>query len=197
METAALVISIFAVLLSLIVAGWAIYLQWSMFKATTGQLAAIGKENASLGERKAMSLGQLHETATSTRGSIESTIMPLVSMLRKTPDEQPAAPAATADQQAAVRAWRVRRAIGSLTLLRGTPLFLELLGPGEPPRDVKAFLEEFKARGGDWDDGVLVSGVALALGLFRDDVEEMLPNDLGREVREVLRAEEPRSGASE
>lgn len=81
METAALVISVFAVLLSVIVAGWAVYLQWSMFKATTDQLNLIGKENASLGERIAASLGQLHETTTSTRNTLDAMIGQLVSGL--------------------------------------------------------------------------------------------------------------------
>jgi len=136
MDVAALVISIFAILLSVIVAGWAIYLQWCMFKATTDQLNLIGKENASLGERIAMSLGQLHETATTTRGRLDTAMDQLVSGLLGR--GAPAAEGAAAEPEqigGSSDAWRVEQAVRVFRPLRAAPRVLEYLAGGARDAD--------------------------------------------------------------
>ena len=119
MDTAALVISIFAVLLSVIVAGWAIYLQWCMFRATTDQLTAIGKENASLGERIAMSLGQVHETTSATSSRLDGIMGQVVSgLLERVPPSLEPAGAETRGIRRDPTGWRLQRAAA---VLRGRP----------------------------------------------------------------------------
>jgi hypothetical protein len=134
MDAAALVISIFAVLLSLIVAGFAIGLQWRMFNATSQQLNLIGKENASLGERIAMSLGQLHETATSTKSRLDTTMGQLVSGLLERVAPWPQAVGAERRQiQRDPGGWRLQRAAA---VLRGRPVARVVVGYlASSPRD--------------------------------------------------------------
>jgi hypothetical protein len=145
MDVAALVISILAVLLSVIVAGWAIYLQWCMFKATTDQLNLIGRESARLGESLSRLLGQIHEATTTTRGSIESTFLPLVSLLKGVHEERPGASGkALAGAAEEVRresdAWRVERAVATLSPIVAAPAVLQYLSAG--PRQVATLAGE-------------------------------------------------------
>ena len=135
MDVAALVISIVAVLLSVIVAGWAIYLQWCMFRATTDQLTAIGKENASLVERMAMSLGQIHEVATGTRSSLDATVSQLVSgLLERLGQPAEAAGTGSGRTHRDVEEWRVGQAASVLCGLRGASAIVGHLAGGA--RDV-------------------------------------------------------------
>ena len=69
MDEAALIIAIVALVLSVIVTGFGMALQWFMFRASTDQLTNIGKESAGISERIARSLGEIHETTATTRGA--------------------------------------------------------------------------------------------------------------------------------
>lgn len=143
METAALVISVFAVLLSVVVAGWAIYLQWSMFKASTDQLNLMGKENARLGQTIATSLGQLHETATTTRSRLDTTLDQLISGLLGRGAPGLGGPAEPPEKlHAELQAWRVEQAV---TILRDFPTaraVLQSLGGGA--REVPSVIAELR-----------------------------------------------------
>jgi hypothetical protein len=198
MDVAALVISIVAVLLSVVVAGWAIYLQWSMFRATTDQLTAIGKENARLGEEVSRSLGQIHEAATGTRGTVESTFLPLVSLLsnvtgqpQRAPGREPAAAAEQAEPR--MQRWLIEQAVTVLGVAAAAPLLVEHLsvapraldGLGQRLLDLRP--EAWDKQRWEWDV-VLVVGVLLALGLLDIDREKgtvsLLP--AGNEIRARL-----------
>ena len=168
MDTAALVISILAVLLSVIVAGWAIYLQWCMFKASTDQLNLIGKENASLGERIATSLGQLHETAITTRSRLDAMMGQLVSGLlaRASPSPEPAG-AETREIQRDPAGWRLQRAAA---VLRGRPA-------------ARVVVEYLASRPRDWRD----LGAEL-FDLRPDARDQQDPRDAIRWALEVVAA---------
>jgi hypothetical protein len=154
MDTAALVISIFAVLLSLIVAGFAIGLQWRMFNATSQQLNLIGKENASLGERIATSLGQLHETATTTRRRLDTALDQLVSGLLGRVAPSAEAPAGVAgESRGDLDAWVVERGARLLQRFRAAPALLEYLGGGAPTNADTAVQQLLQLRPEDRDEG--------------------------------------------
>ena len=70
MDVAALIVSVVAVFLSVIVAGFAMGLQWLMFRASTDQLTSIGKENAALVANVATSLGKIQQTTTITQDTV-------------------------------------------------------------------------------------------------------------------------------
>ena len=178
MDVAALIISIFAVLLSLIVAGFAIGLQWLMYNATTRQLSLIGKESASLAERIAKSLGELHETATSTRSRLDATLDQLVSGLlgRPTPpgEEDGGEKQAT---QGDWGAWRVERAVKTLGPFAAAPALLQYLSAA--PRHVgtlRGDLLNLMPDGGNkeiWRADVLaVLAALMALGFLLQGPEE-------------------------
>lgn len=178
METAALVISIFAILLSVIVAGWAIYLQWSMFKATTDQLVAIGKENASLGQRIARSLGRLQETAATTRSRLDATMEQLVSGLLGRAAPALGGPAEPPEKlHAELQAWRVEQAVRVFRGLRAAPRVLEYLAGGaRDSNDLGTQLVELRPEGEDedpwmWDIAAII-GVFNALDLLAVDGEK-------------------------
>jgi len=136
METAALVISVFAVLLSVVVAGWAIYLQWSMFKASTDQLNLIGRENARLGQTIATSLGELHETTTTTRSTLDLTMGQLVSGLLERGGRSPKPAGAEAEEiQRDWDGWRVEQAVRVFRSFRAAPRVLEYLAGGARDAD--------------------------------------------------------------
>jgi hypothetical protein len=156
MDVAALVISIFAVLLSVIVAGWSVRLQLLMFRATTDQLMAIGKENASLAERIAKSLGQLHEAATSTRSSLDKTIDQLLSAVlsRSTaPASSEAGGAEVGESQPGPEERRVQRAVMFLRTYRSAPVILgELAGGFIDVRTLGTERARLRAETGDDED---------------------------------------------
>ena len=192
METAALVISVFAVLLSVVVAGWAIYLQWCMFKATTDQLNLIGKENASLGERIAMSLGQLHETTTTTRSRLDSTMGQLVSGLLGRVGASVEEPPVVDDVQLDRKAWAVDRAMWILQEFPESRAIVEYFEAGVRPSaavesDLAALApkdEEAK----DWDAFVMVVlGLLRTLDLLRLDGDSLSLTVEGRQLAERLR----------
>ena len=70
MDEAALIVAIVAVVLSVVVAGFGMLLQWLMFRASTDQLTNIGKENAALVTSIAMSLGTIQKTTTITQDTV-------------------------------------------------------------------------------------------------------------------------------
>jgi hypothetical protein len=191
MDVAALVISVFAILLSVIVAGWAIYLQWCMFKATTDQLTAIGKENASLAERIAKSLGQLHEAATSTKGSLDRTIDRLLSAVVARPTLGSAA--APADEQLDQGQWRIQRAKEFFGEDRAACGILRYLTPdGRERAEFTAYLTgpDFpREDAAQWIMDVGTTFVALAaLDLIDLDAgrDRVVLTDVGREVARAL-----------
>ena len=175
MDVAALVISIFAVLLSLIVAGFAIGLQWRMFNATSQQLNLIGKENASLGERIAASLGQLHETASITRSRLDATLDQLVSGLlgRAAPSAEGAGAEVRRLQPDPV-GWRIEQAAMVFELAPAAPAVLEYLaGDGRDTGTLATQLFELRPESWDkqrWEkDVVVVASVLVALDLLDID----------------------------
>jgi len=179
MDVAAVVISIFAVLLSLIVAGFAIGLQWRMFNATSEQLNLIGKENASLGERIATSLGQLHETATTTRSRLDATLEQLVSGLLGRVAPSAEARAGVGDEaRGDLDAWVVEQGADVLQRFGAAPAVLEYLARGAliDANAAARQLIELKPEGTDkrkWDmDLAGVMAVVEALGLLRLDPEK-------------------------
>ena len=179
MDVAALVISIFAVLLSLIVAGFAIGLQWRMFSATSQQLNLIGKENASLGERIAMSLGQLHESATTTRSRLDATMEQLVSgLLARVAPSSDAAGAEPKEIQGDPQGWRIQQAALVLEDIPGARDILEYLAGG--PRDARTAGTELMDLGpqAGWDkagwewQATTVVGVLKALDMLGYDEDK-------------------------
>lgn len=180
METAALVISIFAVLLSLVVAGFAIGLQWMMFNATTRQLNLIGKENASLGERIAASLGQLHETTTITRSRLDATMDQLVSGLL-TGGAIPAEGAGAPTQRVVpdLDRWRIDQAAEILRAFRAAPAMMEYLATDA--RDARTIGAQLLDLAPQTDDALMwkidvpaVINILLALELVALDADKML-----------------------
>jgi hypothetical protein len=78
MDVAALIISIVAVLLALVVSAFAIILQFLMFKATSDQVARMGEQNAKLGERLASALTEIREITAQTRGTVDITVKDVI-----------------------------------------------------------------------------------------------------------------------
>jgi len=192
MDVAALVISIFAILLSVIVAGWAIYLQWSMFKATTDQLVAIGKENASLGQRIARSLGRLQETATTTRSRLDTTLDQLVSGLLGRAAPSAEEPSAVDDVQLDRKAWAVGQAMWLLQDFSEGRAILEYFEAGvRPSAAVESDLAALAPKDedpGDWEAFVLiVLGILRVLDLLRLDGDSFSLTVEGRQLAERLR----------
>lgn len=74
MDVAALIVAIVALILTLVVTGFGILLQWSMFTATSEQVTRMGEQNAALGERLTNTLTEIREVTTHTRGTIDTTM---------------------------------------------------------------------------------------------------------------------------
>lgn len=178
METAALVISIFAVLLSVVVAGWAIQLQWSMFKASSHQLNLIGRESARLGQRLSRSLGQIQEATTTIKSSLDTTVGHLLSgSARPVPASQGAVGAAAEETEREMERWRVEEAVRVFRGLRAAPRVLEYLAGGARDRDdLGTQLVELRPEGEDqdpwmWDIAAII-GVSNALDLLAVDPDK-------------------------
>ena len=125
-------------------------------------------------------LSKIEGLTMSTHGSIESTILPLVSMLGKVPEEQPVASGkalagAAEEAQRDMERWRVERAEMVLGTLPAGPAMLEYLAEGI--RETVSASEELFALGPqrgwqkeswDWQVAAAVA-VLIALDFLRVD----------------------------
>lgn len=191
------VVSILALAVAVAAIGIGLFgavLQWLAYRATTDQLTAIGRENARLGERIAQSLGALHESATTTRSRLDTTLDQLVSGLlgRVAPSTEgagaevsrlqpaPAGEAAGAGAQETERErerWRVEQAVRAFGSLRAAPRVLQYLAGGaRDSNDLGTQLVELRPEGEDqdpwmWDIAAII-GVFKALDLLAVDREK-------------------------
>ena len=205
MDVTALIVAIIAVFVSLAVAGFAIWLQWLMFRASSDQLANIGKENAGLAERLARSLGEIHETTTSTKGAIDRQLEQVTARLLDTavPSKEPSIDADVrgngGEPVLTASDWATQRV---LSIAKGWPEVQYMLAHmarddvDKSARGIANHFELFESPGPLDTTSALFSAMGILRAVnavvFSDDGKFEL-TESGRRIHEALASREPAS----